>query len=277
MKPPMPSHLKSHQPWIESLMTGAIAIACMVGISILQVPRLSEIKASREMPSSEVSQQQEQSRAAQLNLLRWVPTFGFDNLFSSWMFLQFIQYFGDGPARQHTGYGLSPDYFDVILSRDPYFRLGYFFLSASTSLYAGRPERTVEIIERELPNLSPTTPDRAYYIWRYKGIDELLFLGDAESAKRSFEMAAEWASVYSDPESEHTAQLSLQTAEFLANNSGSQLAQISAWSMVFNNAFDEPTRQLAVQRMQDLGADVSVDEAGNLRIQLPQDDATGSP
>ncbi|HHP7243798.1 MAG TPA: hypothetical protein ACFE0H_03845 [Elainellaceae cyanobacterium] len=145
-------------------------------------------------------------------------------------------------------------------------------MSASTSLYAGKPQRTVDIIERELPNLSPTLPDKAYYVWRYKGIDELLFLGDTAAARESFIKVTEWASVYSDKESQQIARSSAQTVQFLKSNPDSRSAQISVWTMVFNNAFDEATQQLAIDQMRNLGATVSTDENGNLQVSLPKDE-----
>jgi hypothetical protein len=104
-----------------------------------------------------------------LNLLQKVPAFGFDNLLGDWAFLNFIQYFGDDEARAATGYRLSPDYFDVIIDRDPKFLQAYFFLSGSGSLYAGMPERSVTLMEKGLKSLSPQSPPKSYYVWRYKG------------------------------------------------------------------------------------------------------------
>jgi hypothetical protein len=264
--------VQSRKQLIEPVVIGAIAIACMIGIGALQRPRLNQLQEASQSITQEAAKQAEQAEAVQLRILDYAPDFGFDNLMADWVFLRFVQYFGDSPAREQTGYRLSPEYFDVILARDPYFRLGYFFMSASTSLYAGMPQRTVEIMERELPKLSPTLPDKAYYVWRYKGIDELLFLGDAAAARQSFMKVTEWASVYSDEESQRVAQAVTQTIQFLESNPDSQSAQIAVWTMVFNNAFDEVTQQHAINQMRSLGAIVSQDENGNLQVRLPQDD-----
>lgn len=245
-------------PFLILLLGGA-------GILLLQKQRLTALKQSAlsEQLTSEPQQRQ------QLQALKRLPTFGFRNLLADWVMLQFIQYFGNVEARQQTGYGLSPDYFDVILARDPYFRDGYLFLSASGTLYAGQPERTVEIFERSLPRLTPTTPERAYVIWRYKGSDELLFLNDPEAAAQSFTTAAEWASAYDDPESEAIAAQSQQMAELVRQNPDSSAAQISAWGIVLANAFDEATQQLAIQQIERLGGRVEMNEAGQFRILTP--------
>lgn len=255
-----------------ALVSGAIALICCVSVAALQMPRLNRIRQESRTPTAEQAQQKVTATQLQLDLLEQFPAFGFDNLIADWVFLDFLQYFGDHTARQLTDYSLSPEFFDIILARDPYFRDGYFFLSSSASLFAGMPERTVEIIERELPRLSPTTPDKAFYILRYKGIDELLFLADSEGAKESFEMAAEWASVYDDDEGLAGERISRSMVDYLEGNPDSRYAQISAWVMVYYNAFDRDTRNLAVQRIRALGGQASITEDGRLNWTLPQSD-----
>ncbi|MEM9449006.1 MAG: hypothetical protein AAGA75_10760 [Cyanobacteria bacterium P01_E01_bin.6] len=254
------------------LIPSAIGLTCFVGVIVTQVPQLNEILQESRSPSLEQIQRQEASTRLQLDLLKRFPSLGFNNLIANWVFLDFIQYFGNVEVRQKTDYRLSPEFFDVILALDPYFRDGYFFLSSSASLFAGMPERTVEIIERELPRLSPTTPEKAAYILRYKGTDELLFLADSASAKESFELAAEWASVYDDDEGASIALVSRRMADFLEGNPDSRYAQISAWVMVYYNAFDGETKQLAVQRIRNLGGQASIQEDGRLDFQLPPRD-----
>ncbi|MEB3209898.1 MAG: hypothetical protein VKL39_01025 [Leptolyngbyaceae bacterium] len=248
--------------------SGAIALVCVSLLSTLQVSRLESFRQERRAPTLEKIQEEDASTKLQLEILKQLPALGFNNLIADWILLDFIQYFGDTPSRQQTGFDLSPDFFDALLTKDPYFRDAYFFLSSSTSLYAGLPERTVELIEREIEHLSPTVPEKAAYIWRYKGIDELLFLGDSTSARESFEKATEWASVYDDEEGQSLETVSRQMTAFLANDPNSRAAQVSAWVMVFYNAFDSETKQLAVQRIRNLGADVAIDENGILQVNL---------
>lgn len=127
-------------------------------------------------------------------------------------------------------------------------------------------------MEKGLKSLSPKAPPKSYYVWRYKGTDELLFLGDSQAARKSFEKAAEWASVYADPESQNVAAISRQTAQFLARNPNSKYAQVGAWSMVLQNAVDDRTRQIAISRIEGLGGKVVVTPEGEVRIQLPEKD-----
>lgn len=244
----------------------------ILGISLLQVSQLKRLNQSTANTSLEELERQSETERVYLNLVKEVSTFGFQNLVADWVFLDFIQYFGDTSARNQIGYDLSPSYFEAILNHDPYFRDAYFFLSGSTTLYAGRPDRTVEIMNQHISQLSPMVPRKAYYVWRYKGTDELLFLGDSQAAQRSFEMAAEWARVYSDLESQTVAQVSQQTSEYIARDPESTSARISAWAMILSSAFDDNTRNYAVSKIEELGGSVSVDEQGRLRIQQSVED-----
>lgn len=249
-----------------------VALACIAVVGALQVPQLREISAQSGTASVEVLNQELEAEKLRLGLLRKLPTFGFDNLMADWVFLDFLEYFGDDLAREKTGYALSPEYFEVILRRDPRFLDAYLFLSGSASIYAGLPQRAVNLMAEGLKHLSPQAPPRSYYVWRYKGTDELLFLGDSQAAQRSFETAADWASTYSDPESQQIAQVSRRTAQFLARNPRSKTAQVAAWSTVLSNATDDRTRKIAIERIRGLGGDVFITPEGQVRILPPKAD-----
>ncbi|HBE16673.1 MAG TPA: hypothetical protein DEG17_13415 [Cyanobacteria bacterium UBA11149] len=256
----------------KTIFTTFIALLSAATVTWLQIPQLNQIKGIEENALPADLQRDIEAEKVRLNLLQKMPVFGFDNLLADWVFLNFLQYFGDEQARAETGYQLSPDYFEVILKRDPRFLKGYFFLSSSTSLYAGMAEKSVAIMEKGLKLLSPKNPSKSYYIWRYKGVDELLFLGNHEAAKKSFETASEWANTYTDAESQQVAAISHQTAQFLSHNPKSKLAQVSAWSMVLNNALDNRTRQTAIARIEALGGKVIITPEGTVKIQLPESD-----
>lgn len=262
----------SRQNLNHPIGTLVVALFCIIAIGALQLPQLNKLKNSSNSTSLTNLNKEVESEKLRLNLLHKLPNLGFNNLVADWTFLNFLQYFGDDVARNKNGYSLSPEYFEVILDGDPYFLNAYFFLSASTTLYAGMPDRTIAIMEKELKHLSPKVPSKSYYIWRWKGADELLFLGNSKAAEKSFETAAQWASTYSDAESQNVAAISRRTAQFLNRNSASKSAQIDAWSMVLNNAFDDRTHQLAINRIQALGGKVFVTPEGELKIQPPKKD-----
>lgn len=194
------------------------------------------------------------------------PAFGFENLLADGVFLSFLQYFGDSERRKKFGYDLAPIYFEGLIDRDPRFIEAYLYLSNTLSLRLAQAERSIELMEKGLVSLTPTTPPRSYYIWRFKAIDELLFLGDGEVAKKSFEKAAEWARQSSDEEAPLIAEISSQTAEFLAANPVSRSAQISAWAQVLVSARDEETEQIATEKIEALGGTIVVNEGGQVSV-----------
>lgn len=255
----------------QAIAAAGMALLCSGAIALLQIPQLKQLKAEQNIATPEKVQGEVAAEKARLKIIQQMPGFGFDNLIANWTLIQFLIYFGDEPARAQTGYNLSPEYFEAILDRDPRFRNAYVYLSSSVSLYAGMPERTVAIIDKGLKSLEPKVPAKSYYIWRYKAIDELLFLGDSKAARKSFKMAADWASNYSDPESQAVGASSRQTAEFLARNPDSKIAQISAWIVVLNNAIDDRTRQIAIDRIRALGGRIEISPQGVLQIIPPRE------
>lgn len=238
----------------------------------LQLPQLHRLQAKDQEMTATAIRQAVQAEQLRLAFWRTVPTLGFDNLIADWAFLNFLQYFGDEPARQKTDYALSPDFFEVILKRDPFFVQAYPFLSTSTSIYAGLPERSVTLMQRGLASLRPNIPPNAYFAWRQLAIDQLLFLGDVSAARQSFLTAAQWAAQSPLPESQNAASLSLQTAELLANNPDSKMAQVAAWVMVLNSAPDERTRTTAVQRIEALGGQITANPDGTFNVVPPSKD-----
>jgi len=256
----------------KSLGSFLVILLGIIAVIAFQKPQLNSLTNKSEIASVQDIKKNIESERLKLELLQNLPSFGFDNTIGNWVFFRFTQYFGDEEARNKSDYSLSPEYFEVILNRDPYFLDAYRFLSGSTTLYAGMPERTVALMEQGLKSFAPKVPDKAYYIWRYKGTDELLFLGDSQAAKQSFETAGKWAEVYTDDDSKLVAKISHQTAQFLAKNPDSKSAQVSAWSSVLINAFDDRVRKIAISRIQALGGKVSITPQGQFKVQPPKKD-----
>lgn len=258
----------TRHPFLKTLGTIALILLCGSAIAALQLPLLRTLRQPQTASLASLERQSALEKQ-RLQVLRHLPTFGFDNLMADWVFLNFLQYFGDDEARAKTGYDLSPEYFEVIVRRDPRFVRGYLFLSQSTSLFAALPKRTIALMERGLTALTPQIPPNSYYVWRYKGIDELLFLGDAEAAQHSFRQSADWASQHPDPESQQVAQLSRSMANFLAENPRSQSALVGAWSMVLQSAVDDRTRNRAIAQIKELGGTFETDAQGRIIIRFP--------
>lgn len=256
----------------QSVGVSLIALLSILAVGMLQVPQLNYLTNRAKNASPEALRQDVDLEKLRLNLLQQTPAFGFDNLFADWVFLNFLQYFGDEETRAVTGYSLSPEYFEIIVDRDPRFLGAYTGLSTSISLYAAKPEESVALMEKGLKSMSPQSPPKSYYIWRQKGIDELLFLGNTQAARQSFKNAAEWASTYSDEESQNVAAISRRTSEFLARNPKSKSAQVTAWAMVLNTVTDDRTRKIAISRIEALGGKVIITPEGVPKIRLPKTD-----
>lgn len=256
----------------QSLVVPLVAVLSIAAIGVLQVSQLHHLTNRVKAASTEAVKRDVEAEKLRLNLLQKTPAFGFNNLIANWTFLNFLQYFGDDEARDKTDYTLSSNYFEIIIDRDPRFLGAYLGLSTSISMYAAMPEKSVDLMEKGLKSMSPQTPPKSYYVWRYKGIDELLFLGNAQAARQSFEKAAEWASTYSDQESQYVAALSRKTAQFLNRNPNSKFAQVNAWSMVLNNTTDKYARKIAISRIEALGGKVIITPEGVTKIRLPPRD-----
>lgn len=261
---------KTRQNLGQTVGAIALALAALIGIGVLQRPQLQTLK-DRELRTEAEIRQENETIANQLSILKRSPAFGYDNLMADWAFLSFIQYFGDDDARQKTGFALSPEFFEIIVQRDPFFIDPYFFLSTSASIYAGVPERSVALMDQGLSQMTPTMPADSFYLWRQKAVDEILFLGEPARAEQSFRTAAEWARESGISGSEDVAVMSEQTAAFLANDPDSTKAQIGAWLMVLSSSPDERVRQTAVARIESLGGQIVQDESGRISVQLPTD------
>jgi len=248
---------------------GAIALGLAASIS-LQRPRLAALqRAPEEIPPAEYQRQVEQ---AALNLKVWqrVPAFGFDNLLADWIFLRYLQYFGDDDARAVTSYTLVLDYLRPVIRNDPRFRDAYLYLATGGALYAAQPKATDELMAWGLQFMQPQHPPHSYLVWRSRGVNQILFLGDAAAARESFAWAGVWAATYHDPESQAIARDSLRTADFLAANPDSKQVQVSAWAMVLRSVPDEATQQRVIREIEALGGRVERDENGRFQVKSPK-------
>ncbi|MBR8831232.1 MAG: hypothetical protein N5P05_002998 [Chroococcopsis gigantea SAG 12.99] len=244
-------------------MIGILGV-CLAGVIGLQSSKLQTLTKGKLYNYD--YQKDSDLEKIRLDLLKSIPPFGFQNLLADWVMLQFIQYYGDGDARKVTGYGLSPEYLDVIVKNDPYFVRAYLNISTASSINAGLPDRTIAIMNEGLKKLNPNIPE-AYYVPLYKGVDELLFRGDIESARKSNELAAQWAKIAGNNWIERSAD---QTVKYLDNKSDTQIAQVGAWFLVWVNSPDEATRKLAKDNIEKLGGQLVISGDGNVYALPPK-------
>ncbi len=265
---------KTKLAWASPALCGQLGgfLGAVVVIIYLQTPQLAAIKQQGKNLSKAALQQEEAKAQAQLSISKQLPTFGFRNLVANWHFINFMQYFGDNEVRQKAGYASAMEYFDAILDRDPRFLEAYYYLSNAGSIYAGQPERSVNLMNRGLKSLSPKVPDRGYFIWRLKAVDELLFLGRVPEARNSMQNAANWAKQYNTEEGQNVARLSQNTANYLARNPNSKKAQFDAWNMVLNAAIDDFVIKRAIVGIQATGGKVTISPTGEFKVEAPAKD-----
>lgn len=243
-----------------------LAAASVVSTLYLQSSEIKMIQNASTRLSDEHTLRNNAELQQRLKMIKGAPSFGFRSLMADGVFLSFIQYFSNASEKRNIQQHLSPDFFEVIIALDPFYRDFYLFLSSSTTMYAAQPQKTVEIMAEGLAAINTHPLPDSFYIWRYKGVDELLFLGDSKAAQHSFEHAAEWADRSDAPESEVISRVSRQTSFFLANDPESTQAQIAAWSSVLSSALNDTIRNEAVRRIQELGATVEFGEDGSIQI-----------
>lgn len=249
------------------ISTLSIASALLIGVIYFQKQLLNA-----EEKNKTIAQYKNEEKAVKVNIsaLKKTPSFGFDNLLANWSWLQFLNYFGDGEVREKIGYSVSPDFFEAVVNHDPRFVRAYFLLAPATSIFAGEPERGVKAIGKALESITPETSSEGYYLWVYKGIDEMMFLNDIEAAKQSYKMASVWAEQSDHPNAKNSVENTRQTAKFLEDDPDSLVAQIGAWTMVLNNTNDTRTQDKALEKIEELGGEIIVTPDGRVKIRVPE-------
>jgi len=237
----------------------------LTGIILLQERSLQQ----NSQTPSELYKSEAKSDRIFLDVQSRIPNLGFDNLLADWTLLKFIQYFGDEPARKETSYELIPQFFQIIVNNDPRFTQAMLMLSSANSLYALSPQTTVKLLNQSLKSITPQINPLAPYVWTYKGVDEMLFLGQTKTAQRSYEMGAKWAEERGDTVA---AKRNTETANFLAKNPNSKKARVIAWMSILTGAITESTKQRAIQEIIALGGKVNINAKGELVINFPEKD-----
>ena len=231
---------------------------CLTGIVILQS---QEYKKSAQSLNRDNYLIQEEEQARLINWQQQSLDLGFSNLMADWSYLNFVQYFGDKPARETVGYKLVPDYFQAISTIDPRFTQAHLRLSIANSMYAGYPEQTIALMEQVLESINPEQQEAAL-LWSSKGLDELLFLGDKEAAINSYKMAAKWATLTkSDWQSDRFHGLTIRDLEQALESASEidlKIAQIRAWSSVLVHIKDNQRKREIVNKINDLKSEILI-------------------
>lgn len=252
----------------QLFLTVALISLCTVSIAVLQQSILNQNKQSA---TEEEYFRQEQVRATSLNIINNFPDFGFKNLIADWIYLQFIQYYGDTEARKVTGYQLIPQYFQAIVERDPRFTDAHILLSLANTLFAGKPELSVELLEQSLEHLAPNQVERSHELWFNKAMDEFLFLGKLEAAKQSYQKGAEWAEQSTEEGSDDFANYAKRMIRFIETNPDTTEGRIGAWTLILSTTNQRVVQEKVIQELEALGAEVVISSDGSIeRVKLPR-------
>lgn len=251
------------------LSSAIIALLSLSGVIYLQLP---ETRIQHEKLTKKEYQKLDDKERISLSFFERVPNLGFSNLFADWLYLRFIQYFGDLDARANIGYVLSPIYFTQLVDQDPRFVNALLKLDTATSLFDGNPKNSIAQLSKSLKvipsQLSPVVM-QPYSLWIYKGIDELLFLGDTKAAQNSYRMAADWGKKSADPQDQQISQRLSNTVEYLEKNPDSKAMQIASWASLLGNRPDKKTVERIVKEIVSLGGEVLIDPDGQIQVRIP--------
>ena len=257
---------------LSTLQTFLILGFSLLGIVVLQSSTLhSQSLGMKNNLNEKVYQAEREKEKRQLNFLNTIPSLGFNNILADWVYLHFIQYFGDDKAREKSDYSLSKDYFSQIVQRDPLFMEALFRLDIATSLFAGNPQESTKLLGKaldEIPDYKFITNLPPYYLWRSKGNNELLFLGNVQLAKHDYLKSIELADIYNTKDSQRIKVISQQSIDFLNQNPDSRLARIGAWIGILSNRPDPKTFKRVISEIEKLGGEVSISSQGEVTIRL---------
>ena len=229
------------------------AISPFIALAGIVVLQAQEYKKSVRKLNNADYLAQEQQQARTVDWQKRSPHLGFANLKANLTYLDFVQYFGDSHARDTIGYKLVPDYFETINSIDPRFTQAHLSLSMANSVYAGNPAQTIALMEQALESVDPESKDAAF-LWTYKGLDELLFMGDKQAAIDSYTMAAKWTSLTNkDPETIENLATALEDASEIELKQ----AQVRAWSSVLAYIRDNQRQREIINKIAGLKAEIA--------------------
>jgi len=257
--------MKKSGSFVNHLAPFTVLLACMLIVGFLQQPRWKQLEHGDFSKSN--FEQDNLNQQKYLRFWKSFPSFGYGNFLSDWIFLHFIQYYGDDPARKSTGYQLSPQFLEEIIKYDPRFVQAYLNLSSAISIDAGLPNRSIELLGKGLKYISPNQTD-ANYVWLYRATDQILFTNDIKGAKYSYNMAADWADIAGNHD---LATTNRKTANFISNHPYSKKARIGAWFLVFSANQFPKTRLLALNKIRQLGGTIKIQSNGKVTVYPPKE------
>lgn len=263
-----PGSIKKLLNWLTPIGLAILSTIVTIG---LQRESLDRQLATQTLESDRLWVEREQRK---LKAMQKLPPsgFGFNNLIADYAFISFLQYYGDDVARieHQTGYGLSKEYFRIIVDRKPYFFNSHSYLASSVAILGGEPQTSIALMDRALEQLEPERFPLTYSLWQRKAIDEMLFLGDNRKAKESTQKAiAAIDRATFPPDAEEAIgrikTILTQRVEFLAGDFDPVRVKRVGWFLILSNAPDLRIRRIAVAELQKLGESIEISPEGEIK------------
>jgi hypothetical protein len=256
--PARPSRIR--QPFPFALL--GLGLAALAGVVALQYSTIEEVKAPDP-------QQDLLARQQSLGIATALGPLGFGNLGASWLWLDFIQYFGH-EDRSVTGYRLAYPYLDTITNLDPLFFRAYRYSSSVLAFTAGEPENALAVLQKGTQIITPDIDPRAYQLHFDQAGVYFLLLGDSQRGRDSYYTTADWYEAV--PEHEGNGDTWRALGDRLVNSPNSRRVRFDVWMSLYRTTPDPDTQERILRELAQLGT-VRRTETGELEILPPDDDA----
>lgn len=160
---------------------------------------------------------------------------GYDQLIADVYWLAFIQYIGDGVAREKDKGPLAVPYLDLITELDPHFMQAYWFAAFVVGGEQKSPKLAAEILERGLRENTDT-----WYMPFIAGINQYLYAKNEPAAARYYRMAAKY---------EGAPKWLERQASILEAKIPSMIKEINIWTNVYESAEESRVKEHAKERL----------------------------
>jgi len=88
----------------QVITSSSVACLCLFAVSLLQFLRMQKLLQGKQTNSLEALERAISTEEVRLQFLKKIPTFGYDNLIATWIYLYFLQYFGVHEYRTNNCY-----------------------------------------------------------------------------------------------------------------------------------------------------------------------------
>jgi tetratricopeptide (TPR) repeat protein len=207
--------------------------------------------------ASQQSSPVQHSEDIALDALAKLPDFGNRDLVADFLWLRFIQYFGDSSVRAKSGYGLSYKYLKTITDRDPHFDNAYRIANLAVAYRMGRTDLADALLAKGI-QANP----KSYLIWQTRGFLHFLYTGNIPKAVYCFRRNAGIAVAVGGNSQQHWGNYWFAMSKYLEVSKSNDWTRRQIWAEVYANSSDTSTQALALTQLAKLG--VSLNKDGRL-------------